>query len=277
MTDTKLDALKPTAPTATSIGGYTPMTVANTVFNYNMLVFGDFSVGKTVFAGSAIEVADLSPVLFLDVEGGTLSLSKMYPSVEVIRITEPKQITEIWKDLRKGNHPYKTIVVDSLTELHKLIIRYIMLQVMDDDDKGNRDEDVPSMREYLKATEQVRRICRRYRDLPVNSVFTALLTDEIDDKKNKTYKKINLSRKLAGEVGGFFDEVFYMYVKDIKKTVEGKEVKVPTRMMLTARTDEIGAKDRSQTLPTVVVEPTMEMIFEYFTGVRDNSEQGKEE
>lgn len=243
-----------------SVGGIVPTTVSDTVFNYNMLIFGDYGAGKTVFAGSAMDVPDLSPVLFLDVEGGTLSLKTRSPNVHVIRITDPAQVTKVWQDLRKGNHPYKTVVIDSLTELHKLIIRYIMLDVMENDDKDNRDEDVPSMREYLKATEQVRRICRRYRDLPLNSVFTALITEEEDDQRKKKYKKINLSRKLAGEVGGFFDEVFYIYLKEIDN--------VEKRLMLTRRTEEIGAKDRSDTLPPVVEDPTMELVFEYFTGER---------
>lgn len=242
-----------------SIGGLPVTTVAETVFNYNMLIFGDYGAGKTTFAGSAADVPDLSPVLFLDIEGGTLSLKDLYPSVERIPITDPKQVTDIWKDLRKGNHPYKTVIIDSLTELHKLILRYLMIDVVAEDD--DRDEDVPSMREYLKATEQVRRLCRRYRDLPLNSVFTALLTEEIDDKKNKKYKKIALSRKLAGEVGGFFDEVFYLYVKKV-----GEDEK---RLMLTSQTEEIKVKDRSRRLPAIVEEPTMELVFQYFTGEKE--------
>jgi len=257
---TSIDALaeQPKPKPANTIGGQTVTTVSDTKFNYNMLIFGDYSAGKTRFAGSAIEVPDLSPVLFLDVEGGMLTLKTTYPGVHRVPITNPQQITDIWKDLRKMNHPYKTVVIDSLTELHKLIIRYIMIDVVNEDDE--RDEDVPSVREYLKATEQVRRLCRRYRDLPLNSVFTALLTEEVDDKKNKKYKKINLSKKLAGEVGGFFDEVFYIYVKEVNDQQK--------RLMLTTRTEEIGAKDRSNTLPKIVEDPTMQLVFEYFTGER---------
>lgn len=231
-------------------------TVEETEFNYNMLIFGDYGSGKTTFSGSAAELEDLSPVLFLDIEGGTLSLKDLYTGIDVIRVTEPKQVTDAWKELRKGQHNYKTVVIDSLTELHKLILRHIMVEVVSEHD--HRDEDVPGMQEYLKATQQIRRICRRYRDLPLNTVVTALTMEEEDDKKKKKYTKINLSKKLAGEVGGFFDEVFYIYTKE----VDGEE----KRLLLTGRTEEIGGKDRTRTLPKVVESPDMKTVFEYFTG-----------
>lgn len=274
MTKPDLEALSAPEPeTPAMIGGMQPTTVSEIVFNYNFLVFGDYGIGKTTLAGSSIEVDDLSPVLFLDIEGGALAIKSRYPDVHVLRITEPGELKRIYQDLRKqaakGELKYKTIIVDSVTELHKLELRYIMLDVMENDDKGNRDEDVPGMQEYLKATERIRRVCRRFRDLPVSVIFTALLTEEQDDKKNRTYKKIALTRKLSTEIGGFFDVVLYMYMKEN----EGKQ----TRLLLSTRTEEIAAKDRTDTLPNILIEPNMEKIFQYITGEKVRNSEGRPE
>ena len=59
---------------------------------FNMLVYGESGVGKTTLAGSADEVAEMRKVLIIDIEGGTLSIRKKFPNVEVVRVKN-------WPDL----------------------------------------------------------------------------------------------------------------------------------------------------------------------------------
>jgi KaiC/GvpD/RAD55 family RecA-like ATPase len=93
----------------------------------SMMIYGVPGCGKTVLAGSASVVPEMSPVLFIDCEGGTVSLKRRYPKCHRIRVTNPEAdgsivtdwtlIEKIYQALRKGTYSYQTVVIDSVTEL----------------------------------------------------------------------------------------------------------------------------------------------------------------
>lgn len=240
----------------TTIGGQSVQSVKDIDFNSNYLVYAEYGVGKTVFGGSADVVEELSPVLFLDIEGGTLSLKATYPNVDVIRITEPSQVDSIYKDLRSDRHGYKTVVFDSLTEFQKLLLRHIKIKTLENDKKGNREENTYGTDEYLESMEVIFRTVRRFRDLPMNTVFTALCDVDYNEKRKKTERKISLTNKLSKQIGGFFDCVMYMYIKEVGENDQ-------RRLMLTQKQDDIEAKDRTQALPSIVENPSMQVVHDY--------------
>lgn len=217
-----------------------------------MLVYGNPGVGKTVLAGSADVVPEMRPVLFLDVEGGTLSLRDRYPEVEVVRVQSWNDIQKVYDALFNRQTEYKTVVVDSLTEIQKFSMYTIMDFVVRKD--PDRDPDVPSMREWGKNIEQIRKLVRAFRDLPINTIFTALEKSEKDTRTGVVSIKPYLSGKLADEVAGFMDIVSYQYTK-----VQDGEVK---RLLLTSATEKQVAKDRTGRLPIVLEEPNMDKIYD---------------
>ena len=225
----------------------------------NILIYGDPGVGKTVLAGSASKAPGMGPVLLIDIEGGTLSLKKDYPQVDIVRLGSWKDIDKVYRDLKKGNHTYRTIVLDSITEMQKFSMLELMAEVVRED--SDRDPEVPSIREWGKNIEQTRRIVRKFRDLPTNVIFTAHAMYDKDDKRNRTRILPSLSGKLANEIAGFVDIVGYLYVK-----VRNKE---ETRVLLTGGTEDTVAKDRTDLLPKHVTEPTMEQLMAYFTGEKN--------
>lgn len=241
-------------------------SVGDLDFNFNILIFAEYGTGKTVLSGSASVVDDMSPVLILDIEGGTLSLKETYPDVKVIRIKSWDDFITVSNSIAKGKPPYnefKTVIVDSLTELQKLSMYAIMGKLVDE--KEDRDPDVAGLREYSKNTEQIRKVVRKYRDLPINTIFTALSNSDRDEKKGKIRQRISLTNKLSSEVGAFFDVVLYLYVKEVK----GEFI----RLLLSGQTDEISAKDRSNKLPLVIENPTMEDIYGYLSGKESKREE----
>lgn len=217
-----------------------------------MLVYGQPGAGKTVFAGSADAVPQLRPVLVIDIEGGTFSLREQYPDVKVLRVETWAQMQEVYNDLYTGNHPYQTIVLDSLTEIQKLCMYDVMKYRIAKSDK-DLDPDIPDMQAWGKNIELIRKFVRAFRDLPVNTIFTALSMVNKDSKTGSTSTKPSMSGKLADEVAGFVDIVTYLYT--IK---QGDEL---TRCMLTASTDQYVAKDRSAKLDPVIVNPTMATVY----------------
>jgi hypothetical protein len=220
---------------------------------FNLMVYGDSGVGKTTLLASASAVPEMQPVLLIDVEGGTLSIRKRYPQVDTVRVKSFNDFNGLAISLRTKPHPYKTIIIDSLTEVQKLGMLEIMKRTIEKDQE--RDPDLPGIGEWGKNIEQTRKLVRFFRDLPYNILFTALANHN-QDPNGKKHTTPSLSGKLAAEVAGFLDVVVYMYKAQDRKT------KVTTRMLLTEGTEQFVAKDRTDTLPTLVEEPTMQMLHD---------------
>lgn len=225
----------------------------------NLLVYGQPGVGKTRLAGSASKVPQMSPVLLLDFEGGTLSLASDYGDVNVVRCQSWTSVDRLYGALYDRN-PYKTIVIDSLSETQKFSMSQIMRDVVAKD--SERDPDVASLREWGKNGEQIRRLVRAFRDLPCHTIFTALVTEDRDERTNTWRTSPGLSGKLKGEVAGYVDIVMFMYKKEVGKLNE-REVRT---LALTQGTERQIAKDRSGMLPVIMESPTMEDIYKLIIG-----------
>ena len=224
----------------------------------NILVYGDSGVGKTRLAGSADDVPEMRSVLVVDFEGGSETLKHTYPNCDTVRVTSWKDMQLVYDELYAGNHKYRTIILDSLTEVQKFNMYGIMQKLVED--KGeSRDVDVPSMREWGINLEQMRKFVRAFRDLPYNTIFTALVKVEKDQKTGMLIKEPSLSGKLAKEVAAFLDIVVFMYMREMEVDNETRQ----TRLVLSQATDTCTAKDRTGKLPQVMIEPTMAEIMKY--------------
>lgn len=222
----------------------------------NILIYGESGAGKTVLAGSADAVPEMRPVLLLDAEGGTLSLDHTYPDVEVVRITSWTDLQEIYDVLWSGRHKYQTVILDSITEMQKFGMDHVLkspqmarLNLMPDS--------IPGLKEWGINTEQVRRLIRGFRDLEMNTIFTALVKEDKNPRTGQITMRPKLSGQLSSEVPAHLDIVAYMYVKNMQNgdAVEQK------RLLLTQATDMQVAKDRTGRLPIVVEEPQMANIY----------------
>lgn len=234
------------------LGGLQIVSVAERDPWINMLLYGHPGAGKTVLAGSADAVDEMCDVVVVDVEGGTMSLQSFFPQVEVVRVKNFQEMGSVYQELKRMQHPYKTVVLDSLTEIQKMSMQGIMKEVIAKEPE--RDPEVPSVREWGKNGEQTRAMVRAFRDLPMNVIFTALAIEEKNPKTGLTEFRPSLNGKLSREVSGFMDIVGYVYTKPIDEKL--------CRMMLTGTTDTHQAKDRSNRLPQVLQNPSMKTIHD---------------
>ena len=248
-----------------SIGGLRIAKAAEQDPHFNMLVFGDVGVGKTRLAGSSDAVPEMRPVLYLDAEGGAFTLRNTYPNTDVVRVTDWGELQPIYEELRAGTTDYRTVVVDSLTELQEMNMAQVMARLgeRDPDRYEKQGEEIASMLEWQINSKKVRTLIRAFRDLPMTVIFTALMKEDKDKLTGRTVKRPNLPGKLAAAVAGMFDIVTYMYMQQIPDPQdETKEIQ--GRLLLTEATDKVVAKDRSNKLPKpVMVFPTMADIYKY--------------
>lgn len=241
--------------TPDNLGGLDIRSVVEQTEFFNMLVYGESGVGKTTLAGSAVEVPEMRPVIFLDIEGGTLSLRDTYPEVEKVRIDSWYDLEYVYADLKSNPTKYKTVVLDSISELQEFGMDEIMSRAVKkaEDEGDERDPDLPQIGEHGKSANRMRKVVRRFRDLPMNTIFTAL--ERVDeDAKRRKYVKPALAPKLAGQLPGFLDVVLYMYNKEVDGEIK--------RICLSRKTDEVTAKDRTNRLPETIVDPTMSAIYD---------------
>jgi hypothetical protein len=252
--------------TATSIGGLPIRKAAQDRPSLNMLIYGAYGAGKTLLAGSADAVPEMQRVLFIDIEGGTFTLHHKYPNTDVVRVTDWPQLRQIYDELRAGIHTqYRTIVIDSLSEANLMNMDQTMRDLVTK--KPERNEDVPDIREWLINQKQTVRFVRRFRDLPVSVIFTALVKEDKIKATGNIMSSPQLPGQLSGRIPALFDEVFYLYVKKIKLPGEPEEAKAQDhRLLLTGQTETVRAKDRSGQLPIVMVDPTMKMIHDIMMG-----------
>lgn len=254
----------------TDISGLPVYKPSTREYYLKMLIYGDPGVGKTTLAASAAAVKSMSEVLFINVEGGALAISdpSVYGAKEVpdtVDFNGFDALSVIFKALARMEHPYKTVVIDSLSELTKYnlddVIRKKMASTTNRQGKVNRDEDDVFLEDYGTMTKQMRRVVRMFRDLPMHVIYTSHA--EPYDEGAKVGP--DLSNKLRSSVVGYMDVVGYMFTSTKTENPPGKDpVTVSTRKLLTRPIGKFMAKDRSPggKLGQIIEEPTMTIIMD---------------
>lgn len=226
------------------------------------LVYADPGGGKTHFLGTAADHPALFPVLIFDVEGGLATLKK-FPNkqnIERIKIRSLKELDDRFNKLVKsigaGTFPFKTVGVDSLSELTDVDMRDIMRAAYErNPDKV--DIDVPSQREWGIARSHVRKIVRAFRDLPCHVIMTAQVGSRQEEGQPTKFFP-GFAGKLRTEVPGFFDFVGYMYNES-----SGGDI---TRKIQFTGTRRVVAKDRYGKFGDQLEDPTLSKMWELMQG-----------
>lgn len=236
----------------------------------NNLIYGLPGCGKTHLAATAADSIHCSPTLYINAEAGANTLLK-FQSDNVMVIPDPEvqsgitweQFVVVYDELDRqcyNSHDkpdFRTVTIDTGTELQKINMDYIMQKTMKA--HPDRDPDVPGLHDWGASTNSMRKYLRLFRNLPMNFIF---LCHETSDRDNKgiQWKKPDLPGKMANQVAGLFDQVMYLYTRELEKGDEQKATQI-TRLLLTGALEGYVTKDRSGNLPLVVANPNMNDIF----------------
>jgi hypothetical protein len=195
-----------------------------------------------VFAGTAELDPITGPVLYVDLEGGTLSLRAVGISPNIVRVQNfEEQFNTIYEYLTETKHPFKTVVMDSLSEIQAISMAEILRQSAATN--PSKDADVPVISDWLKSSNRMRRLIRHFKMLPTNLI---LICHEKRDRNEVTGEiKIlpSLPGQLAVDIAGFCDVVGRIVVESVLD--EEKNTRKKIRACYVQPVGNFVAKDRN--------------------------------
>lgn len=145
----------------------------------NLLIYGDSGVGKTVFAGSDEDVLFIAPE-----DNGTLSAKRFGSSALKWKVNGWGDIVESYEWLAdQDTIPFNWVVLDSLTEMQQMCMRYILDEATELN--PGRDPDVPQLQDWQPYFLRFERLVKAFNSLDVNVLYTALQQDEENEDGEK--------------------------------------------------------------------------------------------
>jgi len=131
------------------------------------LAWGRSGTGKTTFASTFPK-----PMLFLDVrEKGTSSISNV-KGIKVGRITEWDELEQVFWYLKKGEHEFKTVVIDQITTLQDLAMSKAKK------DEGKEDSDASSKRIFGLTGGLMKTWLLNFRDLTEEGIHVIFIAHD---------------------------------------------------------------------------------------------------
>lgn len=239
----------------------------------NAMFYGDPGSGKTT---AAAHMAKLGRVVVIDAEAGLKKrpLQRLgVPTGNILPYTVEKYedldnlYWNVKAKLDEDPTYFAGVIFDSMTEIQKKLIESLVdarhakaerlaraTGASNPDDPFQVDRD-----EYGKMTEMVRRISRRFRDLPCHVAFVCLAKRDVDKEgSGGIYYRPALTPAFATDLAGYVDIVIYTDQAD------GFGVNDPNRYVgVTRPLGRFRGKDRFGATPEILPCPTFDRLVEY--------------
>lgn len=232
-----------------------------------MLVFGQAGVGKTVFASTAPKP------LFVVCDTGTMSIRDK--KIDKINVETFDDVLEVYTALKSGELKYETVVLDTLGNIQKKSMDKII---------GTKTQ--ATIADWQLNIEQIRKLVRLFRDLPMNVIIICHETFVTDDSTGEVMRVLPMlqGKSLPNEVCAYMDVVGYMVARekggtDQKKGVEkdANDVEI-SRMIRVQPSERLPVKDHSGKLGVWILPdfPAMHAkIFDKPAAAQSSAEDAK--
>jgi len=238
------------------------------------LVWGPEGTGKTTDALRMIKLAKPKQrVLLIDAEAGAKVQALKQRGVDVTRIEvwpDPEEggpaaltfegMFDLADDLRDRAEEYIGWCWDSGTEITKRLLDQVTSDARARDAAINkaRGRFQVNLEDHGIASAMLRELLRKFRDLPMHGVITALERRDVDNDTGRVKYGPAMAPAMANDAAGLVDLVIY-------KTVDmvGDE---PIRSGHSLPTAIRRAKDRFGVLPAKLADPYFDRIVGYVNG-----------
>lgn len=227
-------------------------------------IYGKNKTGKTVFACSS----GLKTLVIDCNERGTASVRKM-KNVFVYRVAKWEDLDPIYWYLRSGDHDFEVIVIDTITMLAMVCMKWVL---KDDADRDfNRDPKTPDQRSWGKMGEHISDIIMKFRNLPYHVIFTAQEKEthtEEEDGSSTSFAHPELSPRPRSALLSAVGNIGRIYVKE---TTDGEGNRKFERRMLLGPHEKYLAGTRFPELKYIERNPTFGKFLKKITEGEKNA------
>ena len=232
----------------------------------NLLIFAKSGAGKTVLGASD------DNVLILNTEPeGTLSAQRSNTKGNNVKEWPIRTIADMDKAYdwlltlaeKDQEIPFKWVVIDSLTEYQDIDMRELLAQGVSK--KPSKDAYVPEWQDYLKNQKRIVRRVKEFNQLPVNMLYTCLVTNHTDPEGNEFLfpaihgKKYEIAQLICAQMTSYG----YLFVKPRYEVIDGKKKKAGNdRFVIWEDSGSMQGKDRSTVLAPYTKNLTLKQMRE---------------
>lgn len=236
--------------------------------------YGRAGTGKTTLASTFPK-----PVLIVDCrDDGDDSVSDV-KDLKVRDVTSIEELEETYRWLRDNPKAYKTVVIDTITQVQQILIEEISGKSAKRSGKQPGDWGTMTKAQWGKVSSKLKSLITDFRDLPMNVVFLAQQRVFNVDVEDGTDGEIdpevgpNLTQSTMSHLCGAVKVIGNTFIrsKTIVKRVDGKKtekevVEYCVRLGPTSSYITKIRKPKSIRMPAFVSDPTYEDILEIIEG-----------
>lgn len=146
--------------------------ISETKFCLSALIYGRSGTGKTTFASTFPK-----PLLLLDVKEKGWDSIKNVPGIELVQISDWSQLEEVYWYLKSGDHKFKSVIIDQITQLQDLAL----IQALRDE--GKQPGDHLTKKTWGAAAALMKTWLLNYKELTEDEIHIAFLAHD------KTYNE----------------------------------------------------------------------------------------
>lgn len=219
-------------------------------------VYGRPGKGKTRL------MATLPKVLLIDVNDRGTKSTKKDLDPDVFQVEYWAELNDVYWFLKMGDHEYESVVLDTVTAMQNLALKFVMGDEASRD--ASRDPDMPSRAIWGKTNELVKTQIINFRNLPMNFGVTAHeRARDVGEDEEDTQIVISpeLSPGAMKTLEGAVDIIGHMTKKKVRVKKGEKKITVVRYELFVGESERFITKDRFGAFGEVVRNPHLgEMI-----------------
>ena len=245
------------------------------------LIYARGKMGKTTFGASGGAIGLKTLIIDFN-EEGQIAVNKQ-PNVDVYTVEYWDELDWIYWYLRSGKHDYKVVVLDTVTSMASICMKWVLGDLESRD--ANREPMIPDKRAWGKLGELMKLRIVDFRNLPMHVVFTAheRTTTVEDEETDAVFTEVvpSLSPAPREALIGAVHLIGRLFTREVevKSKKSGKTRRISERRLLIGPDPKYVSgirldKDAKVQPPRVVRNPTLGYFIDLMIPQKENQVGG---